>query len=321
MGPGDDELARLKFLYRQVCYIRKVELLISDKYHEQKMRCPVHLSIGQEAVAVGLLTGVPASHRKVISAHRSHAHYLAAGGDLESMFAELMGKATGCASGYGGSMHLIDHSAGFVAAVPIVGSSIPIAVGFSMADKIRAKSDVTFVFLGDGATEEGAFFESLDLAVLNKLNIIFVVEDNKFSVYTHKTIRQSPQRSLESICKGMGLSYHFISSADASEINQNFGHIMANKTGPLLIEIPTYRYLEHCGPNNDDHLNYRAESEVKYWKENDPIQILEERLLSIDCQQKDWLEVTQTELDAIIWNAWDKADQADLNTNIGLEYV
>ena len=145
-----------KELYFSMLRIRMVEEKIVELYSEQEMRCPVHLSIGQEAVAVGVCEHL---NRKdiVMSAHRAHAHYLAKGGNLKSMIAELYGKSTGCAMGKGGSMHLVDLKCGFFAAVPIVGSTVPIAVGVAWTFKLKKSSNIVTVFLGDGTTEEGVF--------------------------------------------------------------------------------------------------------------------------------------------------------------------
>ena len=144
-------------LYYEMLRIREIETTISNKYHEQEMRCPVHLSIGQEAIAVGVCQNL-SKNDKIVTAHRSHAHYLAKGGSLKSMLAELYGKETGCAKGLGGSMHLIDLKAGVTAAVPIVGSTIPIGTGIAWANKLKKNNQLVVVFFGDGATEEGVFF-------------------------------------------------------------------------------------------------------------------------------------------------------------------
>src|SRR3990170_5568306 len=141
-------------MLRGIMHIRMIEERIRDLYAEQEMRCPTHFSIGQEAVAVGVCAHL-APDDLITSAHRSHAHYLAKGGDLESLLAELYGKATGCAAGKGGSMHLIDQSVGFLGAVPIVGSTIPIGVGAAFASVLQGDPRLTTVFFGDGATEAG----------------------------------------------------------------------------------------------------------------------------------------------------------------------
>ena len=150
-------------LYHKMLWIREVENMIANEYSNQEMRCPVHLSIGQEAIAVGVCENLKKSDQ-ILSAHRSHAHYLAKGGSLDAMIGEIYGKKIGCADGKGGSMHLIDLNVGMIAAVPIVGSTLPIAVGASWANKIKNNNKITCVFFGEGATEEGVFQESLDFA-------------------------------------------------------------------------------------------------------------------------------------------------------------
>ena len=168
-------------LHRGMLYIRTVEERIADMYPEQEMRCPVHLSIGQEAAEAGSGLALERSDY-ALSGHRSHGHYLAKGGDLKSMMAEIYGKATGCSGGKGGSMHLIDLDAGFLGAVPIVGSTIPIGVGTAFGSKSKGENRVTMIFFGDGATETGVFHESLNFAALHKLPVVFLCENNLYSV-------------------------------------------------------------------------------------------------------------------------------------------
>ena len=180
-------------LYYEMFRIRKIETTIAEKYKEWEMRCPVHLSIGQEAVAVGVCQNLKKKD-EIVTAHRCHAHYLAKGGSLKSMISELYGKETGCAKGLGGSMHLIDLKAGVSAAVPIVGSTIPIGTGIAWANKIKKSGKIVAIFFGDGATEEGVFFESLDFAALHELPVLFVCENNEYSVYSHISKRQSKKK-------------------------------------------------------------------------------------------------------------------------------
>ena len=185
-------------LYYEMIRIRRIEECISQKYKEQEMRCPIHLSIGQEAIPVGICQNLTKKD-KIVTAHRSHAHYLAKGGDLKSMISELHGRETGCAEGKGGSMHLIDLKAGVMAAVPIVGSTIPIGVGISWGIKLKKQNNILVIFFGDGATEEGVFQESLDFASLHNLPVLFVCENNDFSVYSHISKRQSSKRNILNI--------------------------------------------------------------------------------------------------------------------------
>ena len=207
---------RIKLL-KEMVRIRSTEEKISSKYKNWEMRCPVHLSIGQEAIAVGVCENLD-KNDKIVTTHRSHAHYLAKGGSLNGMIAELHGKETGCAKGLGGSMHLIDLKAGVYAAVPIVGSTIPIGTGIAWANKLKRNKGIVVAFFGDGATEEGVFFESLDFAALHKLPILFICENNEYSVYSHISKRQSKKRDILKIAKSMGVNSLKVSGNSVEKI-------------------------------------------------------------------------------------------------------
>lgn len=269
-------------LYFELLRIRKVETCISLKYSEEKMRCPVHLSIGQEAIAVAICKNL-AKKDRVVTAHRSHAHYLAKGGNLNAMISELYGKKTGCAKGIGGSMHLIDLKAGIMAAVPIVGSTIPIGVGIAWALKLKKKNNnIVAIFFGDGATEEGVFQESLDFASLHNLPVLFVCENNNFSVYSHINKRQSKKRNILKIAKSIGINGSHIKDTSVNQIYQKskkiINYIKKNQK-PYFIIFDTFRHLEHCGPNNDDFLNYRKSEYIKKGLKNCPIKIAKKNLI------------------------------------------
>ncbi|MFS8138586.1 MAG: thiamine pyrophosphate-dependent dehydrogenase E1 component subunit alpha, partial [Thermomonas sp.] len=254
---------------------------IAAVYAEQEMRCPVHLYIGQEAVAIGAGRALrPGDY--AVSAHRSHAHYLAKGGNLDAMIAELYGKEAGCCHGKGGSMHLIDVKAGFMGAVPIVGSTIPIGVGLGFASSMKKDSRVTAVFFGEGSTEEGVFSEAVNFAVLKKLPVVFVCENNLFSVYSPLSVRQPPGRQVFEHARSYGLPSH---QADGNDVEgvEKLVREAADRArageGPTFLEFMTYRWREHCGPNYDDHLGYRDEAEFASWKARCPLTTLETRLL------------------------------------------
>ncbi len=275
----------MKKKYKKIFYdtlrIRLIESEIANRYNLQKMRCPVHLSIGQEAVPVGISSNLK-TNDKIVTAHRSHAHYLAKGGNLNKMIAELHGKKTGCARGKGGSMHLIDLEAGVEAAVPIVGSTIPIGVGISWGIKLNRKKNLCVIFFGDGATEEGVFLESLDFASLHQLPVLFVCEDNNFSVYSNKLKRQSTKRDIIKIANGVGIDGKKIDGNDVFEIHKKTKKIIntvRSKSKPYIISFDTFRHLEHCGPNNDDNLNYREKKYISKWIKKCPIAIAEKYLI------------------------------------------
>lgn len=261
-------------LEQQVLRIRMIEEAIANRYSEQKMRCPVHLSIGQEAVAVGVCAHLTPNDLAV-SGHRAHAHYLAKGGDLRKMLAEIYGKQTGCCRGRGGSMHLVDLQAGFLGSTPIVGGTIPIGVGAAFASMMKGEERVVVIFFGEGSTEEGVFAESLNFAALKKLPVLFICENNLYSVYSPMEVRQPKERSIPLLAEAHGI---FSLQGDGNNLEEisvlaekGVEHIREGR-GPCLIEYATYRFREHCGPDIDP---YQPIDEVRYWSQRDP-------LLSID---------------------------------------
>jgi TPP-dependent pyruvate/acetoin dehydrogenase alpha subunit len=266
--------ARLGLL-RQMIRIREIELRIVALYGEQEMRCPTHLSIGQEAVAAGVLAHL---HREdyVLSAHRNHAHYIAKGGDLRAMFAELYGKATGCARGKGGSMHLIDRKVGFLGCVPIVGSTIAIGVGASFGDRLQGKAGITAIFFGEGAAETGVFNESLNFASLHRLPVLFVCENNFYSVLTPLADRQPANRTVADLARGHGIPAERGDGQDVERVHAMTAAAMAKiraDDGPRFLEFETYRWLEHCGPLSDVEAGLRPAAEFALWQKRDPVEL------------------------------------------------
>lgn len=267
-------------LFRSMLRIRMVEEEIARRYPEQKMRCPVHLSIGQEApaAAVGL---VLRTDDQAMSTHRSHAHYLGKGGRLDAMIAELYGKATGCCGGRGGSMHLSDPAAGFVASTAIVGNSIPLGVGVALALQMQGKDAISCVFLGDGATEEGVFYESANFAALKALPVLFVCENNLYSVYSPLSKRQPASRSLCGVARALGLDARQVDGNDPAAMLEAAASAVAavrSGQGPVFLECMTYRWREHCGPYYDDDLGYRPAGELANWQQRDPLALLQRQL-------------------------------------------
>ncbi|MDX2346805.1 MAG: thiamine pyrophosphate-dependent dehydrogenase E1 component subunit alpha [Legionella sp.] len=260
-------------LYYQMLRIRMVEEAIAAAYSKQKMRTPVHLSIGQEAVAAAAGCVLKPSDYAV-STHRSHAHYLAKGGSLNAMIAELHGKVTGCSRGRGGSMHLVDQSVGFMGSTAIVGNTIPIGVGLGLAIQLENDNRISCVFMGDGAAEEGVFYESLNFAVVRKLPVLFICENNLYSVYTPIAKRQPKTRKLYELARAIGAeSMH----ADGYDVITAFNalnsaaQIVRDEGKPCFIELSTYRWREHCGPNFDNDIGYRSVEEYEAWFEKDSI--------------------------------------------------
>tara|TARA_S200000501_G_scaffold187021_1_gene175881 strand:- start:30 stop:968 length:939 start_codon:yes stop_codon:yes gene_type:complete len=260
-------------LFESMLRIRLVEESIANKYSEQKMRCPTHLSIGQEAIAVGVCANLT-SQDQVLSTHRAHAHYLAKGGCLNSMMAEIYGKASGCSKGMGGSMHLIDTSVGFMGSTAIVGNTIPVAVGLALEKKLTHKKSIACVFFGDGATEEGAFYESINFAIIHSLPILFICENNLYSVYSGLEVRQPVDRKIYKMVRAMGISAQHGNGNDVEEVARKVKQaktMIMKSGGPQFLEFDTYRWREHCGPNFDNNIGYREESEFLKWKKKDPL--------------------------------------------------
>tara|TARA_B110000467_G_C18314318_1_gene480402 strand:+ start:218 stop:1186 length:969 start_codon:yes stop_codon:yes gene_type:complete len=267
-------------LYACMQRIRLVEEAISTRYVEQEMRCPVHLSIGQEAAAAGVCLALE-TRDKVFSTHRSHAHYLSKGGDLRKMLAEIYGKATGCIGGRGGSMHIMDLDVNMVASVPIVGSCIPLAVGSALADSLDGRDDVSIAYLGDASVEEGVFHESANFAKLRDLPVLFVCENNLYSVYTQLHERQ-PDRPITSLAEAHGIPTYHCDGNDVEEVYRSTLNALKNarsNKGPSFLLLDTYRWLEHCGPNFDNDIGYRTEAEFRVWKNRDPVILYKKNLL------------------------------------------
>lgn len=265
--------------YRMMHLIRETEIEISRRYHEGKMRCPTHLSVGQEAIAAALSLFLT-KEDYAVSTHRGHAHYLAKGGDLNAMIAELYGKETGCSKGRGGSMHLADKSVNFMGTSAIVGNSIPVGTGLGHAAKLDGLGAISVVYLGDAAVEEGVFYESLNFAAVAELPVLFVCENNGYSVYTDKSPRQPLLREITSLSRAIGLESRLIEQTSPSlflsEVANAVNFVRSGK--PMLIEVRASRFLEHCGPNDDSNLNYRTKTELALALQADPLVQLESRL-------------------------------------------
>jgi TPP-dependent pyruvate/acetoin dehydrogenase alpha subunit len=250
-----------------------VEEEIARIYPSDKIKSPVHLSIGQEAVSVGVCEALRPQD-VVFGTYRSHAYYLAKGGDLKKMIAELYGKVTGCAKGKGGSMHLVDVAHGVMGASAVVGTTIPNAVGYAYALKLQKKDSIVVSFFGDGATDEGVFYESLNFAALKQLPIIFICENNFYAIHTHLLSRHK-DTDLCGRIRAFGIRAEQIRDSDLFEINERVtaavSALRARQAGPFFFECLTYRWKEHVGPNDDFHLGYRSYEEAHPWIEKDQV--------------------------------------------------
>jgi TPP-dependent pyruvate/acetoin dehydrogenase alpha subunit len=278
--PRSDKENPLLKNYIGLRYIREVESLIASNYNKQQFRCPVHLSIGQEAVAAGICSNLRLQD-KVVSTHRSHAHYLAKGGSLFRMFAELMGSSSGCCGGRGGSMHLFDDGVGFIASIPIVGSSTPIAAGLAYAEKRIGEENIVVSFVGDAVLETGVFYETMNLAGVKNLPLLIVIEDNGYSTYADKSVRIPKTRNTEKLVQGFGLKFMSGNGDDLNEVVQVSNEAIkeVRNNVPFVLYFETFRRYEHCGPNIDDSLGYRSQSELDSYALRDPLKLLKQKNL------------------------------------------
>lgn len=269
-APADP--ATLERLYRLLRLIRHVEEEVARVYPTDKVRSPVHLSIGQEFVAVGVCDVLQPSDL-VGPGYRGHAAYIAKGGDLPAMIAEMYGKDTGCSRGRGGSMHLIDMNAGVLGASAVVGTGIPVATGFALAAKRRRTGQAVVCFLGDGATEEGCFAESLNFAALHALPILFVCENNGYAIHEPLSKRWATDRLCERVAT-YGIPASRIDDGDVFTVRDAAERAVAAIRaggGPAFLEVTCYRWREHVGPAEDFDQGYRARADLTPWLDNDQV--------------------------------------------------
>jgi pyruvate dehydrogenase E1 component alpha subunit len=285
-------------LLRQMLRIRRFEEKTVELYSLGKIRGFLHLYIGEEAVAVGALQALTPEDA-IVATYREHGHALVRGTPAGSLMAELYGKATGCARGRGGSMHFFDAARRFYGGLAIVGGGLPIAVGLALADKLQGKARVTACFFGDGAVAEGEFQESLNLAALWELPVLFLCENNLYAMGT-ALARHQAQTDIALKARASGLPARAVDGMDVlavEEATQQAAASVCQGNGPYLLEFRTYRFRAHS--MYDPEL-YRTKEEVERWKERDPIVTFEWRLREWKCLTSDDLVGMETEIAAEI---------------------
>ncbi len=278
-GRDTPELLRL---LRSMLQIRVVEEQVAELVVAGLARTPCHLGIGQEAVAVGVCSRLHATDR-VFGGHRSHSQFLALGGSPFGLLAEILGRVEGVSHGMGGSMHLYGASVGFHGSVPLVGATIPIAVGAALAAKMDGGDSVAVAFFGDGACEEGVFHESLNLAVVYNLPILFVCENNLFASHLDIQFRQ-PSDRIARYGEAHRVSSRTVDGNDVLAV-QSAAHDLIGAArvgkGPGLLEAVTYRFRGHVGPNEDIDVGVnRRMEDVEKWKKRCPVRRLSEALMA-----------------------------------------
>jgi TPP-dependent pyruvate/acetoin dehydrogenase alpha subunit len=292
-------------LYVTMLRIRKFEEKVAALLRiPSEIVCPVHLYIGQEAVAAGVCANLK-TEDYVFSTHRSHGHYIAKGGELRSLMAELYGKATGCSRGRGGSMHLASPDIGLLGSSAIVAGTIPLAVGAALAASMKRKGSVSVSFFGDGATNEGVLYESLNIAVLRRLPVVFVCENNLYS--THLPISKClGDTDIRKKAEAFGMPSIRIDGNDVLEVRRASAEAIERARsggGPTFIECLTYRWLGHVGPNDDIDKGLRSERELESWKSKCPIARLENMIVSQHIVGEDIMQQIHNDISSEIEDA------------------
>ena len=267
-------------LWQKMSFYRDVELEISKRYSAGNMRCPTHLSVGQELVPA-IVSKLRRDGDFGVSTHRGHLHFLSFECSLRRMIAEIYGKVGGCSKGIGGSMHLADAKKGFMGTSAIVGNSIPIGAGIALNAQLRKSDAVTFIFLGDGATEEGVFWETLNFCAIRNLNVVFVCENNGYSVYSDFKDRRPDGFSISDSVKPYLSDVEKVPFGEVEHCYKVFNRLYdAARSGRTsFIEVETYRHLEHCGPHDDNDSGYRSRDEFEHFYHLDPLKMIEKKLL------------------------------------------
>lgn len=326
IATGAISVETLQHFYTIIYKIRKCEEILAELSTAGEIRTPIHLGIGQEAVAAGVAHGLELGD-KVFSNHRGHSHYISVGGDIEKLFAEVLGRATGASRGMGGSMHLVDRSAGFYGSVPIVGGTIPIAVGAALASKRDGSGNVAVAYFGDGACEEGVLHESLNLAKVLELPIVFVCENNLYSSHMDICLRQ-PSNSVKRFADAHKVAGYLTDGNDVvavAEVAQKAIKDARVGAGPSFIEAVTFRWRGHVGPEMDIDVGVsRSLEELGAWQERDPLRRLEIALLAKKGFTEENVEDCKAEVDQMLYEMLEKARAADspnLENILGFVYA
>lgn len=279
-------------LFRKAYLIRSAEELIIKHYDNNQMKTPMHMSMGEEAICAGVCTAI-GKNSQTFGTYRSHGLYLAVTEETDKFFAEMYGKVTGVLKGKGGSMHLLSPDDGLLGISAVVGSTLPVAVGTAFANIYLKRKKITTVFFGDGAVDEGVFWESLNIACSKSLPVLFVCEDNGYAVHTPTSVRRG-YRSLVSIIKQYSISVFETDTTDAEQIYKltlKAINSIKKKHQPAFLHLKYYRYLEHVGIHEDFDAGYRSKLEFTSWLKKDPVKLLRDKLKSMKVKDLDVIKL------------------------------
>jgi len=304
---------KLLEMFASLSRIRRVQLKIEELYHLDEMKTPVHLCLGQEAVSVGVCAHLKKEDH-IFSNHRSHGHYLAKGGDLKALIAELHCKETGCSKGRGGSMHLIDTSVGHLGSSSIVGGGISHAVGAALGSRMLKKQGISVTFFGDAASEQGVFFESMSLAKLKNLPVIFICENNYYSVFSHISARQ-PNYDISMRAKAFDIPAQRVDGMSLLEVYEKareaIDHARAGN-GPYLLDCYVQRWRGHAGAGDPLKEQYRHPDDLDESKIRDPLKDFVSYLKNHNIADDDSLCEINKRIDREIEEAFDFARKSPL---------
>ncbi|MFC1900897.1 thiamine pyrophosphate-dependent dehydrogenase E1 component subunit alpha [Chloroflexota bacterium] len=310
-------------LYKKMYLVRRVEEKIQEHYFEDEMKTPMHMSMGEEAIAIGVCHALT-KEDQVFCTYRSHAPYLAKTGNTDDFFAEMYGKDTAFLKGKGGSMHMCAPDSGFMGTSAIVASIIPVAVGAAFANKQQDTGKITTVFFGDGAVDEGNFWESVNIASVMKLPVLFICEDNGFAVHTATSTRHGYD-SLSAIVSKFNCNVLKAKTTDVEDIyklTQKAIKLIRKNQMPCFMYLEYYRYLEHVGVNEDFSAGYRSREVFEKWYEKDPVKLEREKIISKYNYKEEEITKIEKEIEKQILNSWKLAkdapfsDKAELYTNV-----
>ena len=307
--------------YKLMKLIRVFEESLCPYIENGEIKTPCHLYIGQEAIAVGICSQLHDSDL-IWGNHRSHGHYIAKGGNINRLMDEIFCKASGCSGGRGGSMHIFDKERGIYGTVPIVGGTIPIGVGAALTIKQNAKNDVSVIFLGDGATEEGHVIESMNLAALYNLPVLFVIENNYYSSHMHMSERRR-QEDLQKIGEMLGIPSIKIDGNLVNTVykeSENLISRLRNGEGPFIIECMTFRFRGHVGHRWDEDVGVKRKDELAKWLEHDPL-VIERNNLLLNKISESQLDEIDKEIKETIEDAVKEARNAPFPEGNLLEHV
>lgn len=298
-------------MYASMVRIRVFEERVADAITAGLVKTPCHLCIGQEGVAVGACFALDREDYAWIT-YRSHGQFLAKGGSMDELMAEILGKATGCAHGRGGSMHVVDPSIGVLGTSAMVAGPIPMGVGTALASTLRGDGRVSVVFFGDGATDEGVFWEAVNMASLNRLPVVFVCENNQFASAMHILDRQ-PRDNIHERVAAFAVNTEVVDGNDVGAVHRAVGGAVARARdgqGPAFIECKTYRWRGHVGPNWDLDKGIRSQEQLDWWMARDPIKRWGQALLDAGICTEDEIEAMWDEIRAEVSRAFAFAEQS-----------